>query len=204
MPCTVEGQASENLLSRSFTESQGPHSPSCTLLQQDGPPWPHSFVYCSGVPIPSPPPIFSFSPSGQSFSHNLAENLLRLVIGAGQRKALSSPGSQPRASMNKGGRAGQSLSCQEEVSNRDCRGHSGSLAGLHNPRLLVEKRSEIAPPISAMAGTRSRSTHGTLGWSPGEPTHSTQGPLPISAELSKTSQDSRTFHPRPLNQSSNC
>lgn len=201
MPCIVEGQAFENLLSRSFTESQGPHSPSstvrwsslaprlCLLLRST-----HSF----------PSPIFSFSPSGQSFSHNLAENLLRLVIGAGQRKALSNPGSQPRASMNKGGRAGQSLSCQEEVSNRDCRGHSGSLAGLHNPRLLVEKRSEIAPPISATAGTRPRSTHGTLGWSPGELTLSTQGPLPISAELSKTSQDFRTFHPQPLNQPSNC
>lgn len=204
MPCRVEGQAFENLPSRSFTESQGPHSPSSMLLQQDGPPWLHSFVYCSQVPIPSPPPIFPFSPSGQSFSHNLAENFLRLVIGAGQRKALSNPGSQPRASMNKGGRAGQSPACQEEVSNRDCRGHSGSLAGLHNPRLLVEKRSEIAPPISATVGPRPRSTHGTLGWSPGKPPLSTQGPLPIGAELSKSSQDSRTFHPHPLTQPSNC
>lgn len=96
--------------------------------------------------------------------------------------------------MNKGGRAGQSTACQEEVSNRDCRGHSGSLADLHNSRPLVEKRSEIAPPISPTAGTKPLNTVLLAVPLKNQPSP-LRGPFQFRLNSLKSSQDSGTFHP---------
>lgn len=132
----------------------------------------------------------------------MAETLLRLVIGAGQRKALSNPASQARASTIKGGRAGQSPVCQEEASNSVCRGHSGRLADLYNPRLLVDKSLETVPPISATVRTRPHNTALLAG-----PLRNQPSPLrsPLQFRLSSLKVFSRfwNFPPQPLDQSLN-
>lgn len=128
----------------------------------------------------------------------MADNLLRLVIGAGQRKALSNPGSQPRASMNKGGGLARAQHARKRFPTGTAEATVAAQQASTIPGCWWRRDQRVLlPPISATAGTRPRITQGTLGWSPGEPTPSTQGPLPIQAELSKSSRDSGTFHPLP-------